>query len=387
MKSNIDNPEQNKITENMEIAHDNDAKARFVDSVSKLTENNGNTSTNDISSKNKCLINPKKLQPIAEKAATIITAVDTIVDPFNNYMEAKTQQPDLIPIDSGYYKQADIIAESSINDILSEKGYVVQSDIGVIEVISDIIDTIGSDEDEALKTPEQIKEEIDSRIKGASSDDNIKKTELCPPNSAKSILAFSSTTTENYEYGIGGARQFFIPHAYDLKKNGVFVKEFELYEGKDRTIPLNLVFEEKTFDEKEDSHIEEYTDEIDYLEKNTIDTDGLSMFMNSEGNIMNVQEQDNLNPLSNQEDSNGIYYPDSWKKTSIQDGDLIFQLSSNGDTFSSYFTDSKTIYSCIHDGKLNFQELREKLQLADGSEKICLTAYRCKLSSPQSEAK
>lgn len=381
MKSNIDNPEQNKITENMEIAHDNDAKARFVDSVSKLTENTGNTSTNDISSKNKSLINPKKFQPIAEKAATIITAVDTIVDPFNNYMEAKTQQPDLIPIDSGYYKQADIIAESSINDILSEKGYVVQSDIGVIEVVSDIIDTIGSDEDEALKTPEQIKEEIDTRIEGASSDDNIKKTELCPPNPAKSILAFSSTAEENYEYGIGGARQYFIPNAYELKKNGSLVKEFELYESEDKTAPLSLIDENVEFDGQEDSYIEDYTDEIDYLDKNTIDTDGLNMFMDSEGNIMNVQEQDYLNPLSNQEDSNGIYYPDSWKKTSIQDGDLIFQLSSNGNTFSSYFTDSKTINSCIHNGNLNFQELREKLQVAKGSEKVCLTAYRCKLQS------
>lgn len=381
MKSNIDNPEQNKIIGNKEIAQDSNAKTRFVDSVSKLTENDIVTSIKDVSSDSKSIINPKKFQPIAEKATTIITAVDTIIDPFNNYVEAKTPQPDVIPVDSGYYKQADRFADSTINDLLSEKGYIVQSDAGVIEVVSDIIDTVGSDEDEALKSPEQIKEEIDAQIEGASSDGNIVKTELCPPNPPKSILAFSSTATENYEYGIGGARQYFIPHAYELKKSGNLVKEFELYECENKTVPLSLIDENRELVEQEGGYTEDYTDEIDYLDKNTIDTDGLNMYMDSEGNIMNVQEQDFLSPLSNQEDSNGIYYPDSWKKSSIQDGDLLFQLSSNGNTFSSYFTDSKTINSCIHNGKLNFQELREKLQVAEGSDKICLTAYRCKLSS------
>ncbi len=224
MKSNIDNPEQNKITENMEIAHDNDAKARFVDSVSKLTKSDIVTNPKDGSSDNKSIINSKKLQPIAEKAATIITVVDTIIDPFNNYVEAKTPQTDVIQVDSSYYRQADRFTDSTINDLLSEKGYLVQNDAGTIGTVSDIIDTVGSDEDEALKSPEQIKEEIDTRIEGASSDDNIKKTELCPPNPAKSILAFSSTAEENYEYGIGGARQYFIPNAYELGQHRTIAK-------------------------------------------------------------------------------------------------------------------------------------------------------------------
>lgn len=381
MKSNIDNPEQNQIIENNGIAQNSDAKARFVDSVSKLTKSDIVTNLKDGSSDNKSIINSKKFQPIAEKTATIITVVDTIIDPFNNYVEAKTPQTDVIQVDSSYYRQADRITDSTINDLLSEKGYLVQSDAGTIGAVSDIIDTVGSDEDEALKSPEQIKAEIDAQIEGALSDGNVKKAELCPPNPAKSILAFSSTATENYEYGIGGARQYFIPNAYELKKSGSFVKEFEVYESEDKTAPLSLMDENIALVGQEDSYIEDYTDEIDYLDKNTIDTDDLNMYMYSEGNIMDVQEQEYLNLLSNQEDSNGIYYPDSWKKTSIQDGDLIFQLSSNGNTFSSYFTDSKTINSCIHNGNLNFQELREKLQVAKGSEKICLTAYRCKLQS------
>lgn len=370
MKSNIDNPEQNQIIENNGIAQNSDAKARFVDSVSKLTKSDIVTNLKDGSSDNKSIINSKKFQPIAEKTATIITVVDTIIDPFNNYVEAKTPQTDVIQVDSSYYRQADRITDSTINDLLSEKGYLVQSDAGTIGAVSDIIDTVGSDEDEALKSPEQIKAEIDAQIEGALSDGNVKKAELCPPNPAKSILAFSSTATENYEYGIGGARQYFIPNAYELKKSGSLVKEFEVYESEDKTAPLSLMDENIALVGQEDSYIEDYTDEIDYLDKNTIDTNDLNMYMDSEGNIMDVQEQDYLNPLSNQEDSNGIYYPDSWKKTSIQDGDLIFQLSSNGNTFSSYFTDSKTINSCIHNGNLNFQELREKLQVAKGSEKF-----------------
>lgn len=379
MKSNIDNPELKSVCERQEITELTDAKARFIDSIAKLSENGNEkiANTKECAPLKNSFLQAPKFQPIAEKATTIITAVDAILDPFNNLVDARIIAPDITPIDSGYFTEANAYMESTINDLLTEKGYVIQNSTGTAEVVSSIIDTVGSDEDEALKSPEQIKEEIDVQIEITTLDSNTVKTELCPPVPTKSIVAFSATATENYEYGIGGAKQFFIPHAYELKQNGKLIKEIELYEDENGLADLSMS-EETDQIELDIEYAKEYVDEIDYLDKNTMDTEGLNMYMDSEGNIMKTQEQDYLNPLSNQEDSNGKYYPDSWKKTQINDGELLFQLSSDGKTFSSYFTNSKTINSCIHSGKLNFQELREKLQVVDGADKICLTAYRCK---------
>ena len=83
----------------------------------------------------------------------------------------------------------------------------------------------------------------------------------------------------------------------------------------------------------------------------------------------NIKEQDYHNPLGNQEDSDGVYHPDSWSNPAqMHEGDVFYQLSVNGDTPSSYFTNKETVDSCRReDGSVDFDQLRDKLQVVDGS--------------------
>ncbi len=388
---------ENVIPSEDELQTENiDLKNKFTESINKLIskkETNTNVESKEIISNHSMDVKEKlnlqnKLYPFAEKVATIITVIDAIADPLNNYLDTKTPEKEIPPIQLNSSTQAYDYMDKSINDILSEKGYTIQEnkDKGAIEIIGDMIETIGSDEDEALKSPEEIKEVIDESMKTSIYDKNNSKTEKFLPKVNDAVLAFSATATENFEYGVGGANQYFIPHANEYKERGILVKVDEIYEENDGFAVVDLqadntnIGEENTIKYCEDESVEEYKDELDYLDKNTIDTDGLNKVLDSKGNIVNSKEEDYLHPLSNQEDSDGVYYPDAWKKSEIKDSTILFQLSTDGKSPSSYFTDSQTINSCIHNRKLNFNELREKLQVANGSDKICLSVYKCKLT-------
>ncbi len=63
------------------------------------------------------------------------------------------------------------------------------------------------------------------------------------------------------------------------------------------------------------------------------------------------------------------YFPDTWHEAQLQDGAVIYQLryqkEENGvGRVGKYFTDQATIESCVKDGKLDWDALEEKLQVA-----------------------
>lgn len=315
-------------------------------------------------SKKSKAINSAKIQSYLEKSAAFITAVESVIDPINNSVEAIIVNQDQQILQPSISTSAYEYSEQSINDYLASGGYVVAG----------IISGVGSDEDAALKSPEEIKEEIDDSIKG----DALMKSNLSKNTSlvVDSLVAFSGTVLENNQYGEGGAHQVFIPNASFHKDSGVLAKVKEIYEGDDGKVFVgDIPLEDVTLMENDDNTTT-YLDDIDYLDKNTIDTEGLNMVVDSNGKPVNQSIESKLHPHSDQEDTNGSYYPDSWKKSSLKKGALLFQLSVDGNTGSSYFTDSFTINSCMRNGVLDFNQLRNKLQLANGLDKKCLTVYR-----------
>lgn len=59
--------------------------------------------------------------------------------------------------------------------------------------------------------------------------------------------------------------------------------------------------------------------------------------------------------------------PDGWKNPrGLKDGQVLYQLSVDGNTTSPYFTDQATVDSCRDEnGNLDFNQLRAKLQIAE----------------------
>lgn len=229
-----------------------------------------------------------------------------------------------------------------------------------------------------ISTPEDLKEERDELIeKSAITHSSLES--ISALDKPTSILAFSSVVSENHEYGEGGGLQLFIPNANDYKGNGILVKIGEYTEGTTRSVPNYADVNSFFTDHIEAKDDVAYDDEIAYLDSNTISEKGLNMVRTANGEPVNTETEDYLHPHSNQEDSNGIYYPDSWKVSEIKNGDILYQLSANGDTPSCYFTNQETVNQCVHDGVIDFKELRDKLQVANGNEKSCLSIYKCNL--------
>ena len=324
-----------------------------------------------------------KRSPISlERAMTYVTTLESIVNAFNNYRESAIKEkkeaeipPPLTSISTNAYPYM----ESTTEDIISQKGYKISQNesSSPIEKAKTLIEAIGSDDDEALSTPEELMEQrkqaVEENLLSNNSLEGVSSLDKPP-----SLPAFSSIVSENFEYGQGGGLQLFIPNANEYKENGTLVKIAEYYD--DISTRENAVIS-KPIMAQDENEVEDVTiaDEILYLDNNTIDTEGLNMVVDANGNMVDPIKEDYLHPHSNQEDSNGKYYPDSWKPTDIKSGTILYQLSTNGDTQSCYFTDQSTIDQCTHNGNVDFSELRDKLQILDGDSKICLSVYKCKL--------
>lgn len=234
------------------------------------------------------------------------------------------------------------------------------------------------------------------------------------PGEERQDIAFQGDVWENPACGNGGGNQYFIPHAKELKENTLegnpgggrlvaLEREFETpgearpsapgegvrsFQQDGRHVQVDgrpLTQEEAAeFAQMENSLPETLSaplpqasanpellspEEIRELEASTIDTRGLNRIQGD------VRQEDYLRPHSNQED--GGFLPDGWKNpTDLQDGQVFYQLSVDGDTPSSYFTDEKTVNGCRReDGTVDFNKLRDQLQVKDGMDKGCLTKY------------
>ena len=216
---------------------------------------------------------------------------------------------------------------------------------------------------------------------------------------------FESVVDANGEYGDGGAKQYFIPDANNMKKDGrLVVVDQEQEDPEKRTGPgqrnaysyvnedgVTVHVDKRPLDEEEAKQLAEgipeepvnydnyqYDDkplteeEIADLDANTRDELGLNR---ADGDPVTESYR---NPHSNQQDSGGMYQADGWQDpTKMQDGEYFYQLSVDGDTRSAYFTDEQTVDGCRReDGSVDFDQLREKLQVADGDSKVTLTKYR-----------
>lgn len=242
------------------------------------------------------------------------------------------------------------------------------------------------------------------------------------PGEERQDLAFQGDVWENPAYGNGGGSQYFIPHAKELKENalegnsdggrlialkreweppgearpgtpGEGVRSFQ-QDGRHVLVDSRPLTQGKAAElaQMEKSLPEDLStpppqtpadpellspEEIRELEAATIDTRGLNRIQGD------VRQEDYLRPHSNQED--GGFLPDGWKNPSeLQDGQVFYQLSTDGDTPSSYFTDEQTVERCRReDGSLDFNKLRDQLQVKDGMDKGCLTKYV--YQAPQSQ--
>ena len=225
-------------------------------------------------------------------------------------------------------------------------------------------------------------------------------------------IYFEGTANENFEYGGGGGKQYFIPNANEMKEdgrlkeigklNGIYdanessrgYKSFQSENGK-TTYEIDdrpLSDAEKTeLEDLEQNTPENISDSLDYslndeeiseeeirqLDENTMDESGLNKANTDQ------QEEDYIHPHANQEDTNGEFFPDAWSNSQkMHDGDILFQVSKDGDTKSSYFTDQETIDSCMRDdGTVDMNKLSDKLQIKDGQEKLSIKKYRYSSSS------
>ena len=216
----------------------------------------------------------------------------------------------------------------------------------------------------------------------------------------KDEYAFTGKVDANPQYGSGGATQYYVPYANEMKQDG-------------RLVPVGQQVEDVTArtGSGKTNQVKEYTDKngvhttLDYrpmdpdewkdLEESSpktaeeaagraYDLDEVSeeelaasaKDMPSDAFYKNYDEE-YKHPLTNQENSGGTYSPDGWKEpVNLQPGQRLYQVSTDGDTKSCYFTDQETIDSCSReDGSVDFEALRGKLQIGNGDDKITLTAY------------
>lgn len=168
MKNRIEITETDQPIEEQNPADSLNLKNKFIDSISKFKDSDEADSFYS------------KFQPIAEKTAAIITVIDSVIDPFNDYAETQFSSNDILPIQLGCIEKVDECFDFSLNDILSEKGYYIKNDNNfietVIETVGDIIQISGSDEDEALVSLEEIKQTIEEENDIATSENNTTYT-------------------------------------------------------------------------------------------------------------------------------------------------------------------------------------------------------------------
>lgn len=222
----------------------------------------------------------------------------------------------------------------------------------------------------------------------------------------KKDIVYKSIVDANPDYGNGGGNQYFIPHAYDLKQDGrlqqqpnsvilEFSEEDVLKADIRNSTCTNqkIHIDKRNLSEEEaqqlidsssdgisDVSIESFReDELQYLDDNTIATEGLTntydrFFVNEKGEI--DSHEDYYHPHGNQEDTykegspEGWFMPDGWSNPQeLKDGESYYQLTAlyndgKKDVWTSYFTDEATVDSCRDaNGIVSAAALLQKLQM------------------------
>ena len=198
---------------------------------------------------------------------------------------------------------------------------------------------------------------------------------------------FTGKAQANWKYGSGGIQQCFIQNAFEMKKahpaagNGRLIEVEREYEApglaRANSMPsgvtnhqlsstwitvdahpltteeqMEIAQLEKTSPMKEEDSIQsldvERNPDTVYLDENTIDVRGLNQYG------ANVEKEAWIRPFSNQEDDK--LDPDGWKNPEqLQDGQVFYQLSKDGNTTSSYFVTEDVINDCRKaDGTVDF---------------------------------
>ena len=267
------------------------------------------------------------------------------------------------------------------------------------EPVSQILQTEKGESEFENETPDDASDKEEQPVDTAADiGDKIPPTDEMGEKKEGNLF-FEGTAYENPQFGEGGGKQFFIRDAAEMKKDGrlkaieseklVFNREeyhpdsSVVVEGDGYSVmydmrpltdekmsELNQLAEETDFDNVAYPRDEAYDyesaitqDELDEMDENTPDTQGL---VRAGGDTL---EEGYKQPASDQENSNQRYFPDPWKNPEkLKEGETYYQVAVAGkETKSSYFTDLETVNACREkDGNVNLSKLFQKLQINPG---------------------
>ena len=196
----------------------------------------------------------------------------------------------------------------------------------------------------------------------------------------KKDIVFSGSANENTQFGEGGGRQYFIRDFGVMVKDGRMEKVSEkrlTYDKplEERDIIISNTTQIKKYDSESLKHIEVNADpltaeekaEWKELDENTPDEQGLSRAMPDKES---QEIEDYLQPITDQESSQGIFMPDGFSNPrNIDSGEVFYQLRpANAKRDSPYVTDEKTVIECSSgDGVTDVGKLLQKLQIYPGT--------------------
>ena len=259
-----------------------------------------------------------------------------------------------------------------------------------------------ADDFDIICDKEENKREKDSPF--FESEEDVFERRINESEDLKKKIVFSGKVDENFDYGEGGGKQYFIQDAAILKDEGKLipiseerctfnpltdiyvsdVRQWNKDEGTSYTVHLDhRVLEQSDAegvfvgDDFSEEPVEKTVDldmeEIKYLDENTPVDAALDEIDGFGGKV----EEDYRHPLGNQEDSKGFNHPDKWSNPrDLMEGEKYYQLepvfSDGSKTKSSYFTDQETVDSCRDEnGTICLSKLMQKLQKSPNIE--CIT--------------
>lgn len=408
-----------KYNEAMPSQPTHSASKLVDDKEEKLyTSSNGGNTTEMVSTGQS-----RSIYQISEKIISFASAMDMVGDFLSGGSVAharpnKIERSDLFD-ETSVVSCEENNANQSINQIIGNLGYEIDSlkDEIVENYIVDVgqtIESIGSDEenraefitDQAVQNPDLLDnkstEHLESSYNPPASSNSLINRNTLDTFSSQNIV-FQSVVNANSDYGDGGGTQYFIPKALELKKSGQLKQlgdseilnfnEKEVFKSDVRdseNSDYKIHFDKRNMTEEEISQLLESTgkisneelfdvpnyiggEELDYLDENTIATDGITdindeILVDETGK--KKYHEDYIKPLGNQEDSDGNVMPDSWMNPEeLEEGKIYYQLSpmysdAYQDTKSSYFTDEETVNACRDkNGSISLSTLMQKLQI------------------------
>lgn len=184
-------------------------------------------------------------------------------------------------------------------------------------------------------------------------------------------IVFEGTASENPQYGEGGGNQYFVRNFGEMKQDGRMVKIEEnhlVYTGSliktsGKTSEVEKQEYKFTYNVDTKELSDEEKEEWKQLDEQTRDEKGLSRAMLD---TVSQKAEDRKNPWSDQENSNGAFFPDSYSNPrELQKGESYYQLRPIDAVYDSpYLTDKKTIDSCRgENGEVDVEQLLRKLQV------------------------